>query len=36
MLRRVTLVRRDVSEEFSASIHEGDKNRWTSNNISRN
>jgi hypothetical protein len=27
MLRRVALVRTDVSEEPSASIHQGDKNR---------
>jgi hypothetical protein len=31
MLRRVTLVRIDVLEEPSASINQGDKNRWTRN-----
>jgi hypothetical protein len=32
MLRRVVLVRTDVSEEL---LHQGDKNRWTRNNVSR-
>jgi hypothetical protein len=34
MLRRVALVRTDVSEELSAFFHQGDKNRWTRNSAS--
>jgi hypothetical protein len=36
MLRRVALVRTDVSEELSQLLHQGDKNRLTRNNASCN
>jgi hypothetical protein len=36
MLRHVAPVRADVSEEPSASIDQGDKNRRTMNIVSRN
>jgi hypothetical protein len=36
LLRRVALVRTDVSEEPGASFHQGDKNRCTRNNTSCN
>jgi hypothetical protein len=35
-VNRVALVRTDVSEELSSSIFQGDKNRRTRKNVSRN
>jgi hypothetical protein len=36
MLRRIALVWTDVSEELKRLHHQGNKNRWSRNNISHN